>query len=179
MASCKNDFLCTLPSGNKSGCSQSLSFVEVSWLFWWRLWWEILSRNKPIQCKRRVPSTLVSQLFLTLRVCGRNPIVWPFKCKIMPFLALFFFWAWFYMSFRNFVRFLMGKGPKGITNLEMQIVNFHSRNYIFISLLASSPFMASEASHGRTREQEGWRKGEFSIISHKLSFLLRSDEAKY
>ena len=83
------------------------------------------------------------------------------------------------MSFRNFVRFLMGKGPKGITNLEMQIVNFYSRNYIFISLLASSPFMVSEASHGRTREQEGWRKGEFSIISHKLSFLLRSDEAKY
>ena len=57
------------------------------------------------------------------------------------------------MSFRNFVRFLMGKGPKGMTNLEMQIVNFCSRNYIFISLLASSPFMVSEASHERRRDR--------------------------
>ena len=56
------------------------------------------------------------------------------------------------MSFRNFVKFLMGKGPKGMTNLEMQIVNFYSRNYIFISLLASSPFIVSEASHERRRE---------------------------
>ena len=97
----------------------------------------------------------------------------------MPFLVLFFFWAWFYMSFNNFVRFLMGKGPKGMTNLEMQIVNFYSRNYIFISLLASSPFMVSEASHERRREWEGLRKGKLSIISYKLSFLLRPDEAKY
>ena len=60
-------------------------------------------------------------------------------------------------------------------------MNFYSRNYIFISLLASSPliFMVSEASHERRRKWEGLRKGKLSIISYKLSFLLRPDEAKY
>ena len=63
------------------------------------------------------------------------------------------------------------------TDVDSAVVIFR------VSLRANSPIWASEASLARARERaakpRGQRKGELATISHKISFVLRSDEGKY